>query len=237
MKILSFAGTVAIACIVGLVATGCRRAGPAKPPEARRDAAVARSADPDEPAPPGAVALDPRDHDGHDGKCPCLALSAEALATADGRDRFDAWRREKPRNAAAWLARLPSTDPVLEAVDRAAVAWAESEPVQALDWAMQIENASLRVKALAAIGASWAERIGEATSLVSGDALGEGAARERAVADVVSRWARVDPESAAVWVAAFPTGELRAASSSKLVRLWSEHDPKSADAWWTAHAR
>jgi hypothetical protein len=153
------------------------------------------------------------------------------------------WAPREPAAAWQWLVDSASRDPALTQDNRSGIAsviagaWARRDPpaataavltsdtalARSAAWgiASAVEDASARPKLLEAIVEAAAEPQGR-----------------QLLTNAVKRWARIDPEAAAAWVAGieFPSADEEFRVLGAVAREWMDHDRPAAISWMLAHA-
>ncbi len=108
---------------------------------------------------------------------------------------------------------------------------ADTDPDQALEWARGLEQEEERTEALGRIAVVVsAEDPKRGATLVS-EEMPAGLPRDRAVVQVLQRWAQSGPAEAVEWIAAFPQGEARSAGLRAVAATWIESDPSALATW------
>jgi hypothetical protein len=89
----------------------------------------------------------------------------------------------------------------------------------------------LRERVLADMAATWADSDPAKAAELAVRELSPGTRQSEAVLGIVQRWVQNQPEQAAAWVAAFPSGTLRDTALEELVKLWSDRSMQAVADW------
>jgi hypothetical protein len=153
--------------------------------------------------------------------------------------------REKALESIAWdaldvdpeLARevfaalTPDSESSRRMVGHFAMRLADEDPERALGWARGLEQEQERSDAFGRIAVVISEvDPGRAASLVAQE-MSAGPSRDRAVVQILQRWARAAPADAAGWISAFPQGAARGAGLQTVAAAWIEADPAALATW------
>ena len=139
--------------------------------------------------------------------------------------------REDPPRAMAVAVKLPASESRDEFIVQSAGAWATSASKEAVAWARQIQDETLRYRALAAIATGSADDDPAGAATLAAQSLPAGKEQDDAVVGIVQRWVQKEPGKAAAWVAEFPTGMLRDTALETVVKLWADQDLAEAGKW------
>jgi hypothetical protein len=143
--------------------------------------------------------------------------------------------RTDPMTALQLAVGLPADVQRDDLIRRATMEWTSGDATNAVAWAEQIPDATLRVTVLAGEAVAWAKQDPESAAMLAVRELPAGRLQEDTVVSIVQRWAELQPEAAAAWVAQFPEGAMRAATIENLVTLWSRTDAAAAQQWLASH--
>jgi len=116
-------------------------------------------------------------------------------------------------------------------LDHAISQWASIDAQAAGAWAEQIADASLRQRLLATVACSLADRDGAAAGALVANKLSAGVEQDRAVIEIIERWAQTSPGAAGSWITSFPDTPLRQTAAQALVGVWSVLDNAEAASW------
>jgi len=144
--------------------------------------------------------------------------------------------RVDPQTALQLAVGLPAGSQRDDLIRRATMEWASGDATNAVAWAEQIPDATLRATVLAGEAVAWAKQDPESAAVLAVKELPAGRLQEDTVVSIVQRWAELQPEAAAAWVAQFPEGAMRAAAIENLVALWSQKDAAAAHQWLAIHS-
>lgn len=108
---------------------------------------------------------------------------------------------------------------------------ADVDPAQAIEWAGGLEEAQERAEAFGRIAVVVSARNPEQAAKLAMEEVPEGIVRDRAVVQIVQRWAQGEPGSAAAWIATLPSGAARTAGVQSVVIAWSQSDPAGLATW------
>jgi hypothetical protein len=111
--------------------------------------------------------------------------------------------------------------------------WAGLRPEEALGWLWGADQGRADPAALAVVAVGASESVPELSLRMAIEKLSAGERQNRSVIAILQRWAQQDPESAADWVARFPTEPLGRIAVRNLVDIWSEQG-WDAPAQWLA---
>ena len=87
--------------------------------------------------------------------------------------------------------------------------WAGQDAATSQNWVLQLSLGPLREQALAAVATVMANQDGERAARFAVEQLMPGPEQDRAVIGIIQRWAQLDYDPAAAWVASFPQTPLR----------------------------
>ena len=173
---------------------------------------------------------------------PRIALRA-SLDRAAGEK--DAAAREKILESVAWdaidvdpalsreafAALTPDSESSRRLVGHFAMRLADEDPERAIEWAAALEQEEERSDAFGRIAVVIsATDPSRAATLVS-EEMTAGPPRDRAVVQVIQRWAQAAPADAATWIAAFPQGAARSAGIKTVAAAWMQSDAPALAAW------
>lgn len=173
---------------------------------------------------------------------PRIALRA-SLDRASGEK--DAATREKILESVAWdaidvdpalsreafAALTPDSESSRRLVGHFAMRLADDDPERAIEWAAALEQEEERSDAFGRIAVVIsATDPSRAATLVS-EEMTAGPPRDRAVVQIVQRWAQAAPADAAAWIAAFPQGAARSAGIKAVAAAWMQSDAPALAAW------
>lgn len=139
--------------------------------------------------------------------------------------------RTEPLAALELAVDLPADQRRDDLIHHTCLQWAGQDPSAAAAWAGQIEDDTLRERALAAIATAWAERDPYEAGRLAVEAIPPGRQRDDAVTAIVQRWVQQEPERAAEWVNSFGESPLKVTSMENLISIWRNRDPASLEAW------
>lgn len=108
--------------------------------------------------------------------------------------------------------------------------WGSLDAQAANNWVQQISEDSLRQRLQGEIAVSLADK-DEAGAGAMAANLAPGLDQDRAVVEIVQRWAQTAPASAGAWIVAFPDTSLRQTALETLVGIWSVQDNPGAASW------
>lgn len=183
-----------------------------------------------------------RSADGEEEPDPRIALRA-SLDRAAGEK--DAVAREKILESVAWdaidvdpalsreafAALTPDSESSRRLVGHFAMRLADDDPERAIEWAAALEQEEERSDAFGRIAVVIsATDPSRAATLVS-EEMTAGPPRDRAVVQILQRWAQTTPADAAAWIAAFPQGAARGAGIKAVAAAWIQSDAPALAAW------
>lgn len=173
---------------------------------------------------------------------PRIALRASFDRAAGEKD---AAAREKILESVAWdaidvdpalsreafAALTPDSESSRRLVGHFAMRLADEDPERAIEWAAALEQEEERSDAFGRIAVVIsATDPSRAATLVS-EEMTAGPPRDRAVVQVIQRWAQAAPADAATWIAAFPQGAARSAGIKTVAAAWMQSDAPALAAW------
>ena len=109
--------------------------------------------------------------------------------------------------------------------------WASSDAQAVGGWIAGIPDGTLREQLLTALACSVAVKDGAAAGALVAGTLAPGVEQDRAVIEIVQRWAQSSPSSAGSWITAFPDVPLRETALQTLLTIWSMQDHAGAASW------
>jgi hypothetical protein len=136
---------------------------------------------------------------------------------------------ELAREAFAEL--TPDRESSRRMVGHFAMRLAEDDPDQAIEWARALEQEEERSDAFGRIAVVVAAADPSRAADLLSEEMRAGLPRDRAVVQVVQRWAQSAPADAAAWVVAFPQGAARSAGFKAVAAAWIGSDPAALAAW------
>ena len=136
---------------------------------------------------------------------------------------------ELAREAFAEL--TPDRESSRQMVGHFAMRLAEDDPDQAIEWARALEQEEERSDAFGRIAVVVAAADPSRAADLLSEEMRAGLPRDRAVVQVVQRWAQSAPADAAAWVVAFPQGAARSAGFKAVAAAWIGSDPAALAAW------
>ena len=156
----------------------------------------------------------------------------------------DAASREKALEQVAWdgidvdadLARrafekLPTDSPARQRLAaHFAMRLAESNPDEAIGWAKTLAE-SERAEALGRVAVVISNKEPERAARLIAEEIPAGTPRDRAVVQVLQRWAQAEPAAAAGWTGELPVGAARSAGLKVTLGAWLEKDAPATAAW------
>jgi hypothetical protein len=107
---------------------------------------------------------------------------------------------------------------------------AERDPQQAIEWALGLGQGE-REEALGRVAVVISSTEPSRAADLIAEHLPAGSPRDRAVVQVVQRWAQAEPAAAAEWIGAFDAGAARNAGLKVALAGWLDQDAASAAAW------
>jgi len=109
--------------------------------------------------------------------------------------------------------------------------WAASDSYAATAWAQRVSDVNLQQRLLGAVAVAVADQSGPAAASLAAKNLASGIEQDRAVVEIVQRWAERSPGEAAGWLAQFPETPARDAAAQNLVMLWALQDKEAPRNW------
>lgn len=103
--------------------------------------------------------------------------------------------------------------------------WAGQDAETSQNWTLQLSLGPLREQALAAVATVMANQNGESAARFAVGQLLPGPEQDRAVIGIIQRWAQLDYDPAAAWVASFPQTPLRENAIAVLAGFAPPHTP------------
>lgn len=103
--------------------------------------------------------------------------------------------------------------------------WAGQDAETSQNWTLQLSLGPLREQALAAVATVMANQNGESAARFAVGQLLPGPEQDRAVIGIIQRWAQLDYDPAAAWVASFPQTPLRENAIAVLAGFAPGHTP------------
>ncbi len=139
--------------------------------------------------------------------------------------------RTEPLEALRLASEVPPDKGRDDFIEHALKQWATSAPDEAAGWATQLENSSLRQRAMASIASTWGETDPFAAATLAMNSITPGRTQDDTVVGIVQRWAQQSPDKAAAWVIAFPPGHLQDTATTELVKLWADQNIEEPGQW------
>ena len=139
--------------------------------------------------------------------------------------------RTNPKDALSIASTLPPSPERDTLLSFAASQWAASDFGTAAQWAQQVPDQSLRQELLASIAVASAKQDPGTAAALAATELQDQSVKARAQVAIVQRWAELDPEQAATWVAQLTESPAESEAAWNLVTLWASHDKATAAAW------
>lgn len=131
----------------------------------------------------------------------------------------------------AFAALTPDSESSRRMVGHFAMRLADENPERAIEWARALEQEEERSDAFGRIAVVIsATDPSRAANLVS-EEMTAGPPRDRAVVQVLQRWAQAAPADAATWLTAFPQGAARSAGLKEVAAAWIQSDAPALAAW------
>lgn len=131
----------------------------------------------------------------------------------------------------AFAALTPDSESSRRLVGHFAMRLADEDPERAIEWATALEQEEERSDAFGRIAVVIsATDPARAATLVS-EKMTAGPPRDRAVVQVIQRWAQASPADAATWIAVFPQGAARSAGIKAVAATWIQSDAPALAAW------
>ncbi len=167
----------------------------------------------------------------------------ERLADALGLE--DPAERERKLEALAWdalelepevarqaLDELPPGSPgARRLIGHFAMRLADDDVEAAVSWAQDFEDPGERAEAFGRLALVLANEDPERAATLVVTEMPAGRPRDRAVVQVVQRWAQQDAPAAGDWISSFPAGAARRAGIRELLNYWLPRRPDDAAAW------
>jgi len=173
---------------------------------------------------------------------PRIALRA-SLDRASG--EADPATREKILESVAWdaidvdpalsreafAALTPDSESSRRLVGHFAMRLADEDPERAIEWAAALEQEEERSDAFGRIAVVISGTDPSRAATLVSEEMTAGPPRDRAVVQILQRWAQATPADAAAWIAGFPQGAARSAGLKAVATAWLESDPAALAAW------
>ncbi len=173
---------------------------------------------------------------------PRVALRASLDRAAGERD---ATTREKILESVAWdaidvdpalsreafAALTPGSESSRRMVGHFAMRLADEDPERAIEWAAALEQEEERSDAFGRIAVVISATDPSRAATIVSEEMTAGPPRDRAVVQVIQRWAQAAPADAATWIAAFSQGAARSAGLKAVATAWLGADAPAFAAW------
>ncbi|MGC3991060.1 MAG: hypothetical protein QM796_15550 [Chthoniobacteraceae bacterium] len=143
----------------------------------------------------------------------------------------DALAAKSPQDAIALLVQMERTPARDDLMNWSATAWAQADSAGALRWASGLQDYSVRQSELGAVavGLAWSDP--QAATRLLAEQVQPGAVQDRSALSIACVWAQSDPQSAANWVAGFPSGELQQSVLGTLIQRWATQSVPAVQTW------
>ena len=139
--------------------------------------------------------------------------------------------RTKPIEALKLAVELPANESRNDLITHTTSQWAATNPEAAAAWAHEIADAELRDRVLSSVTTTWGASDPVSAANWAVKSLSPGRHQDDAVVGIVQQWVQKEPQDAAAWVLAFPSGTLRDIAIENVVKLWADKNLEQTGKW------
>lgn len=143
---------------------------------------------------------------------------------------LNVWANQDPQAALGKALSLESRQLQNSVLPNIVRQWAQKDVDAALSWVLSLQDSTLLASSMQQIVYSNSVDPGPLFDILVRD-MPAGGTFENSVSNVMSRWAREDPEAAAVALSSLPMGDAFRNGAGAIVREWSKKNPAEAFQW------